>query len=717
MRDQVLPGSRSGRSAVLAAVAVWLGALCGLGFGFVAIGIGGGVAVGGALLRFARREVVLLVLLAAGAASGTFAAQRVETTLGAPVPEGTFELRGRVAEEPTPAFCGVRFLFHADAIAAPAGWAASHWPPLVVYADVVPDVTAGDLVAVAGKVSSDPGFVRGDAVAGTVDATDVVEIPGGERWLFLAGNALRHRVASQLAAHGAGPREGLLAGFLIGDTSGLSPGDAEALRLAGLTHFVAVSGSNVALFLAAWWLVAGPLAMRPRMRAILGLGGLALFVVVTRWEPSVIRAASMAALVLGGRIVGVPLDTWSALGGAVTLLLLFSGQLALDVGFQLSAAATAGVLLGGSLLPNRRPRWIWATLGATIGAQGAVLPLLLFHFGAVPLLSPLANLLAAPLVAAATAVAGIGVVSGLGFLVGIAARLASVVLAIAHAASNWPQLDWISATAVVLTGLLASRRKLRPVVTLGVAGAIAAFAIAPVSMPREPLVTFLDVGQGDSVLLRDPSGAAALVDGGSDPLVLSRALRRYGVDALDLVVVTHGDADHVAGLQGLADAVPIQQLWVTSQRDAGELMRTVVSEAAAAGIPVVAPPPGHRLAIGSFVIAVLGPTRRYAADNDGSVILWVESGGVSALLAGDIEAVSQRELQSAVPDLLLVPHHGSATTDVAWLRRTAGPVAVISVGQNSYGHPSDTILSTLAEMGTRVYLTRELGDITIPFKR
>jgi ComEC/Rec2-related protein len=184
------------------------------------------------------------------------------------------------------------------------------------------------------------------------------------------------------------PARALVSGFLIGDVDALPDADAEALRAAGLSHFVAVSGSNVGLFLAAWWIVSGPLAWTPRRRAIAGLLGLAVFVVVTRCEPSVLRAAVMAGIVLGARLVGRVVAPWEALGWSVTLLVLIDGRLASRVGFQLSVAATAGILVGIPLWRERRPRFLWATLGATMAAQAAVAPLLLVHFGAVPLLAP-----------------------------------------------------------------------------------------------------------------------------------------------------------------------------------------------------------------------------------------------------------------------------------------------------------------------------------------
>ncbi|NIS29049.1 MAG: hypothetical protein GWO04_03395, partial [Actinobacteria bacterium] len=160
--------------------------------------------------------------------------------------------------------------------------------------------TAGDHVVVRGMLQDRPTRVRGDPAAGVVVGASVEVVASSSNPLFTVGNAMRRRVAGSLEED-SDPRAALMSGFLIGDTAGLAGDDVEALRRAGLSHFVAVSGSNVALFLAAWWVLTAPLALSARVRSLTGLVGLALFVIITRWEPSVVRAATMAGLVLGGR--------------------------------------------------------------------------------------------------------------------------------------------------------------------------------------------------------------------------------------------------------------------------------------------------------------------------------------------------------------------------------------------------------------------------------
>lgn len=653
-----------------------------------------------------------MLLVGVGGVSGGLAANRNEATLGASVPAGEGRIAGIAVTDPLP--YGDRYRL----VVEPLEWQPSKeqavaWLgprlDLVTYDN---RIVVGDRFVAVGWLRPSGVYVRGDPVAGRFTTRDVEILGSSGSPLLAAGNLIRRRVQSQL---GESPESALLAGFLIGDTVALPEADVLALRRAGLTHYVAVSGSNVALVLGAWWLVVGPLGAGTRARAITGLVVLIVFVIATRWESSVIRAATMAALVLGGRALGVALDAWAALGVAVTLLLTISGDLAYDVGFQLSVAATAGVLAGIGLWKHRSPRLFWGALAATISAQIAVVPLLLIHFGTVPLLSPIANLIAAPLVTAATASAGVGVVLGWEALLGVAETIAGMVLAVARFASAWPQLDTI---AVACSGSLLAAAwftRLRAVVIAAVLLGNVGLALPP-GAPDVPTVVFLDVGQGDAVLIRDPSGAVAMVDGGRDPTVLWEALRKHGVDRLDLVVASHGDADHVGGLTSVADRYDIGRLWVPAYQPASDLLEELIASAESHGVPVDVVTAGNRARLGEFALEVIGPQRRYAEPNDGSIVLLLNSGGVSVLLPGDIGAIAQAEMPALEPDVLLVPHHGAATTDLDWLARNVGSLAVISVGVNGYGHPDPAVLATLDSSGVVVRTTQDEGDVRVPLR-
>jgi competence protein ComEC len=123
---------------------------------------------------------------------------------------------------------------------------------------------------------------------------------------------------------------------------------------------------------------------------------------------------------------------------------------------------------------------------------------------------------------------------------------------------------------------------------------------------------------------------------------------------------------------------------------------------------------GWRVEIGRIQATTLGPQRRYAADNDGALVTWLDAGGPTALLTADIEAVAQNELPPLRPDLLQVPHHGSATTDLGWMIAVEPILAVVSVGPNSYGHPNADLMTGLRDAGVAVLTTWRSGDITVP---
>jgi len=700
---------------------MWLGALIGGATGRVEVGwvLAG---IGLAMLTAGSRSPVplVVVVIGVGSFSGAVAVERRNATLSADLPGGRGVLVGVATSDTVPYGGSYRF------VAGPTGWGnnatglGSWRGPSIAVITTEDVVAAGDHVSVTGLLRQDADLVRGDPVAGQITARALTVTRGPDSPVMVAGNAFRSRVQSKLGMLGGSPETALLKGFLIGDIAELPETDTESLRRAGLTHYVAVSGSNVALVLGAWWLVLGPLGAGNRARAITGLVVLVVFVVATRWEPSVVRAATMASLVLGGRAAGFALDAWSALGGAVAVLLAVSGDLAYDVGFQLSVAATAGVLLGARLASNRRPRMLWGLLAATVSAQIAVAPILLLHFGSVPLLAPVANLLAAPMVTVATALAGAGVVTGWILPMEVAAWVAGRILDLAGVVGEWPQLGAVAVTGLALVITVSWLARV-PWVAAGVVGAVAIAAMLPQAPPDVPTVVFLDVGQGDATLLRDPSGAVVLMDGGREPAVLRTALRDHGVRHIDLLVASHGDADHVGGFDGLLDMLPVGRIWVPEYAEMGDLLEGVIAQAAVHDIPVDLVTSGDRARMGEFQLDVLSPGRRYATDNDGSVVLLVTSGlltsgGRTVLLPGDIGSVAQANLEPVRPDVMLVPHHGAATTDPGWLAATVGDIAVISVGPNTYGHPAPEILAVLTDLGVTVLTTQDNGHVSIPLR-
>jgi len=538
-------------------------------------------------------------------------------------------------------------------------------------------------------------------------------------------------------------------GLALGDTSQMDPDIEERFRATGLSHLTAVSGENVAMFLAPILGLALLLRWGRRTRFLLGVAAVAFFVLLTRAEPSVLRAAVMAGLVMLGIFLGRPRSPPAILGGAVLVLLAFDPTLVYAIGFQLSVAATAGMaLLAESVAGRLRflSRGLGLAAGTTIGAQAGVTPLLLYHFGVVPTVTVLANLLAFPAVGPGMVLGLIAAACGLivrplgllvaavarlplSYLEGVAGRLArSPFPSVTSSVGHWTTMLLGLSLVGLAAWWLRSGRRLprRAVVALGLALPMVVWTGAfRAGGPSAFTVTFFYVGWGDGALVRSPAGAAIVIDGGSDPELMARKLASLGVRRVDLLVATHPHADHVGGLPALLSRFPVGLVVDPGCPGDSPFYHAFVRSVRSSGVPFRHPGPGTVLHAGDVTLQVLGPQHCFVGTrsdpNNDSIVLRVTDGAASVLFTGDAEQPAQTDLikdqAELLPTLVLkVPHHGGATNLSDFLQLVHARIAVVSVGPNRYGHPVPSVLAELARDGMRVFRTDRSGDVTVSFR-
>ena len=552
---------------------------------------------------------------------------------------------------------------------------------------------------------------------------------------------------------------GLLPALVIGDTS-MTPEDlTDDMLVTGMSHLSAVSGSNVAVVLAALVGACRAAGLPRRWRPWVAGAGLAFFVVLARPEPSVIRAATMGAIGLLGmstdrRGAGTP-----ALCAAVLALLAFDPWLARSYGFVLSTLATLGLLLLvrpwsaaiNAHLP-RRLHLIGPAVAIPVAAQLVCGPVVVLLQGDVSIVAVAANLVAAPFVAPATVLgvsaalvavvsatlAGLVAWCGAPFALAIA-WTARVSADVPGGAMPWPDgppgavLLTVVTTLVVLGGPWAIRRtRASPLIALGLVVVVVAGAVPTRSFAWPPSgwrVVACDVGQGDGLVLASGPGRAVLVDVGPEDGGIDGCLRRLGVGTLDAIVLTHFHDDHVGDLAAAIDGRVVGQVIVSPVEDPQWAVRRVHEIAGERGVPVRTARAGERWRIGAVTATAWWPSRTMAggsAANNGSIVLHVEVGEVSALLLGDIESEAGGAIRLALRrdpalaaaaadlDVVKMPHHGSSNLDLGLMDAVAAPIALVSVGaDNTYGHPTPTALAWAGRHGARVLRTDRHGDVAV----
>jgi competence protein ComEC len=223
----------------------------------------------------------------------------------------------------------------------------------------------------------------------------------------------------------------------------------------------------------------------------------------------------------------------------------------------------------------------------------------------------------------------------------------------------------------------------------------------------------LDIGQGDAILVSGGGGRFALIDGGRDQALLLERLREFGIRHLDLVVMTHGDADHAGGLEALPGRIGIGRVWERGSPHTTATSDRFLELAEQLGIPIERPETGSSHRFGAVDIRVVGPGRRFDSLNDQSIVLVVLGTDRTMLLTGDIEVVGQAELPDLRVDVLKVPHHGAGTSDPDWLASTGAEEAVVSVGTNDFGHPVQWVIDVLEESGAVVRRTDLEGTVVV----
>jgi competence protein ComEC len=544
----------------------------------------------------------------------------------------------------------------------------------------------------------------------------------------------------------------VLEAMLLGERGRMDVETTAALQRSGLFHLIAISGAHIGIISVLFFSVLRFFRVPKRVSYFVLAGLLLFYSLLVEGRASVFRATIMALAYLLSRLLWRESRLLNTISGSAFLLLLSNPFYLFDMGFELTFAATLAIILFYrrflDLLP-RLPLRLSELFAVSVTAQLGVLPLLAVSFNRVTFAALVLNFPAIPL---------IGVVMGAGFVflaasplcAGLASLMApglkllvDIFLWIACSLDSIPVASYRlpgPRTGVVIGYyffllLLLARPRFKGQKPL-TAFLFAAFGLTLVTSPFPPRfspslrVTFLDVGQGDSILVEFPGRKKMLIDGGGVPdgrfdigeNVVSPFLWQLGIKRLDYLVLTHAHPDHLNGLLSVARNFGVTEFWESLSPQNSPAYAAIKKTLAksCSGKRVFR---GFERREGPVEIEVLHPEpsapleRRVS--NDDSLVLRLTQDGQSILLASDVGSEAERDIALCFPDIrsrvLKSPHHGSRTSSTEEFLAAVEPeVVIISAGRgNSYGVPHPEIIERYRAAGARILRTDRDGAVEV----
>jgi competence protein ComEC len=554
-----------------------------------------------------------------------------------------------------------------------------------------------------------------------VDSPRLLASPGAVRLLPLARDRLARALLGAAGTDVDRIRAAELAAALALGRRDLIPRERrEHWRRSGFAHLLAVSGLHVGIVGGAIFLIVALGGAGPRLTRLLALLAVPGYALLAGSAPPAMRAALMAVIFLGARLLGRAVLPMAAVLLAVLILLLADPRMISDVGFQLTVVITAALVrwvppLAAAL---RGPTWLAAAVAVPLVAQLAAVPIVAWHFRSLIPGALAANLLALPLLAPTVLVA-----AATALLAPVATGTAGLGLEVLHRLSallswlgGWARglelvpasLPLLAAPLLAVCGWLAlqSGRTARAAAAVWVALALllGVRSLAPADRPA-PRVAVLPVSDGAAVLLAD-AGAAVLVDAGRYPRQAAESLADQGVRRLAAVVASHTDEDHIGGMVQVLESCEVGRLIVPAQMTADAEAVPLLRAARRRSVAVVPVAAGSVVHAGSLRIEVLWPPARNppADDNERSLVILADLGPGAVVAAADISHSTERHLPAGGRlhcELLVVPHHGSrGSVSEHLLDATSPAIALIpAAAGNTHGHPHPEVVSRLAGRG------------------
>ncbi|WP_058486902.1 DNA internalization-related competence protein ComEC/Rec2 [Defluviitalea phaphyphila] len=542
----------------------------------------------------------------------------------------------------------------------------------------------------------------------------------------------------------------LLKAMLLGEKSTLDEEQKTMYQKAGISHILAISGLHISILSLFLWKIFNYIRIPDKISTIFILIFLWSYYIFTGLNISTLRAVLMVSIALIGNLIRRNYDVYTSVTMAAFLILIKQPLYLWDAGFQLSFVAVLGLILIDPCFEKIYwiPKILRKILAPIMGAGLATLPIVSYHFYYISIVGFILNLFIVPL---ASLVVGFGFIGGvLGFFwetgayftIGIVHYILIFYEFISKLFIQIPYSNiiigrpnilfiisyYITSLGIVFYIFYKKRHKLNKKIKYVFLFLCTLLLGSALFKPNDFEMVFLDVGQGDSIVIHTNKNKTLLIDGGEkdSKKVLLPYFRYKGISQIDAIFLTHPDRDHLIGLLGLLDTMDIKNIFV-SVKDNGkdEIYHEFILKLKKLQIPCYLLKQGDKISIDDISIYCLYPkfdnNKIYEKEswNEISMVLQIIYKNNSFLLTGDIEKEQENSIintyQPITCDFLKVPHHGSNTSSTEKFLDWSNPKnAIISCGRNNrYGHPHQEVLKRYKEYNIPVIITANSGAIII----
>ncbi len=548
-------------------------------------------------------------------------------------------------------------------------------------------------------------------------------------------------------------------GILIGDNSRINEKIVEDFKNSNLSHMLAVSGAHINYVVLTVSILFTKKRAGIKAQRVVTIMMMLFFMELTQMTSSVVRAGISCIIYMLASLLYRKVDVINAMAISTLLILLNNPFKLFDIGFQLSYAGTLGIILFCKLInipiKNKLLKYLKDSIIISISANIFIIPIMMYQFNTISLTFILSNLLAGPLL-------GISIILEIIVLLisfmsiniaAIPAKVLNILLILIINIANWfsnikiskiyvitPQIISIVAYYLICAAIILKQKNRKIIVII----MLTVLIINLFPTPKKLRINFIDVGQGDSTLIRTETNKVILIDSGGStasssfdvgnkvllPYLLDRRIKK-----IDFIIVSHFDADHCQAFETVIDNINVRKVVVCKQSMITQEYLNIINKCKKKNIKIIVVERGDKLKIDKRTeFEILHPGERFLDDGKGGLNAnaivckmnyKLNNGKIfSILFTGDIEVEAEKELEQVYgkklkADILKIAHHGSKTSSREEFIKLVSPkIALIGVGENNkFGHPADITLKRLEKENVKVYRTDQMGEVSITINK